>query len=431
MAYAVKMPQMGLSEESCILAKWIKKKGESVKAGDVLFNIETDKSTFDVEAEGDGILLDIFFNDGDEVAVMTNVCVIGQPGESTSKFSPAAKAEEELQASSLQSSSDTKDLKISPRARKLAEKTGVDYKACNPSGPHGRIIERDINELISMGMHYTKSSREYAKAGHIEGTGLGERIRTNDMDVIEMTCFEAYGKEEQGAEKNFETVKLNNIRKIIAKNMTISMSTIPQLTYNTSFDATEVINLREKIKSAGEKIGTADITINDIILFAAARTLPKHKYLNAHMGEDSITLFNTVNLGVAVDTDRGLMVPTVFAADKLSLNEISIQTRKIIEDSKKGTISPDLLRGGTFTVSNLGSLGIESFTPIINPPQTGILGISNISYRTRLENGEASIYPAMGLSLTCDHRAIDGAPSARFLKDLVNCLENITLFLAF
>jgi pyruvate dehydrogenase E2 component (dihydrolipoamide acetyltransferase) len=166
-----------------------------------------------------------------------------------------------------------------------------------------------------------------------------------------------------------------------------------------------------------------------MILFADSRTLGNHKDLNAHFLNDTIRYFHHVNLGIAVDTDRGLMVPTLFGADTLSLNELSIRAKQLAEECKSGSINPDLLRNGSFTVTNLGTLDIESFTPVLNPPQTGILGVNNIVQRAREVNGEYEFYPAMGLSLTFDHRAIDGAPAARFLKELKTNLESFSVLL--
>ena len=202
-----------------------------------------------------------------------------------------------------------------------------------------------------------------------------------------------------------------------------------QLTLNTSFDATRLLALRASLKSGAEKLGLANITLNDMILFAVSRVILNHKDLNAHYLDDTMRYFNNVNLGIAVDTDRGLMVPTVFAAEKLSLNQLSKAAKSVITDAQSGNINPDLLKGASFTITNLGSLGIESFTPVINPPQTGILGVDNITKKIKEVNGQDVTYPAMGLSLTFDHRALDGAPAAKFLKDLCNALENFDLLL--
>ena len=224
--------------------------------------------------------------------------------------------------------------------------------------------------------------------------------------------------------------KLPNIRKVIAKSMHASLSTMAQLTLNTSFDATKLMAFRASLKGGAEKMGLANITLNDMVLYAVSRVLLNHRSLNAHYLDDTMRFFNTVNLGIAVDTERGLLVPTVFGAEKLTLNGLSRAAKSVITEAQQGTISPDKLKGGTFTVTNLGSLGIESFTPVINPPQTGILGVDTITRRIKEVNGEDVSYPAMGLSLTFDHRALDGAPAAKFLKELCFALENFDLLLA-
>ena len=176
-------------------------------------------------------------------------------------------------------------------------------------------------------------------------------------------------------------------------------------------------------------MGLPNITLNDMVLFAVSRVLKNHRALNAHYLDDVMRYFSSVNLGIAVDTNRGLLVPTVFGADKLTLTELARATKSVIGSAQDGSINPDLLKGGTFTVTNLGSLGIESFTPVINPPQTAILGVDNITRRIKEVDGKDVTYSAMGLSLTFDHRALDGAPAAKFLKELCFTLENFDLLL--
>ncbi|MDN5312959.1 MAG: hypothetical protein PWQ68_1932 [Thermoanaerobacteraceae bacterium] len=479
MATPVKMPKIGLSDESAIIAKWYKKKGEQVKAGEVLFAIETDKSTFDVEAEVDGTLLDVFFNEGDEVPVLTDVGVIGSEGEDISSITTGqGKPESQAATQKLQipeaesikpevSSKETVEkaypdlaeaeengiIKISPRARNLAERAGVDFRFTSPTGPEGRIIERDILALIEKGPVFTPAAKEeYLKSGLdlqvSEGTGVGGRITTGDLQknseeqkVEKEASMAAKGLEKQETVQKsviegpqqalqYKEVKFTNIRKVIARNMMNSLSTTAQLTHHATFDATEILAYREKIKAAGEKYGLENITLNDMVLYAVSRTLLNHPDLNAHLVGETMMVFENLHLGVAIDTERGLMVPTIFNANLKSLNEISREVKELAEQCRKGSINPDYLKGGTFTVTNLGPLDVEHFTPILNPPQTGILGVCSITYKPRLVNGQYEYYPAMGLSLTFDHRAVDGAPAARFLKDLKTNLENFSLLLA-
>ena len=210
-----------------------------------------------------------------------------------------------------------------------------------------------------------------------------------------------------------------------------SLSSMAQLTLNSSFDATNIINFRKQLKENKEFLGIDNITINDIVLYAVSRVIMNHRDLNANFINDGTTMryFKNCQLGVAVDTPRGLLVPTLRDANLKSLNEISIEAKELAKAAQGGTISPDLLKGGSFTVTNLGTLGIESFTPVINPPQTGILGVDTLMTRVKNVNGEMKMYQAMGLSLTFDHRAIDGAPAARFLQELCKFLENFSIML--
>ena len=441
MATVVIMPRQGQSVESCIITAFNKKVGDSVEKGDILFSYETDKSSFDEPAPESGKVLAIFREEGDDVPCLENVLVIGNDGEDFSQFipkgadeAPAAapeaateKAPEPKAAPVEEAVSTAKEgtASISPRARLLAEKTGADLLKAVPTGPNGRIIERDVQKLVDMGLTVSGAAKaEYSTA--VEGSGINGKVVLGDLNAkaLEAAVEEAIPVAEYVDEK------IPNIRKIIAKAMCQSLSTMAQLTFNFSFDASKMIALRASLKAGAEKLGLSNITYNDMILFAVSRVLKNYKMFNAHyISEDTMRFFNTVNLGIAVDTERGLMVPTVFGAEKLSLNELSRKAKSVISDAQSGKINPDLLKGATFTVSNLGSFGIESFTPIVNPPQTAILGVCGISKRIKEVNGEDVTYSAMGLSLTVDHRAIDGADAARFLKDLGFALENIDLLL--
>ncbi|MBR2385643.1 MAG: 2-oxo acid dehydrogenase subunit E2, partial [Clostridia bacterium] len=226
----------------------------------------------------------------------------------------------------------------------------------------------------------------------------------------------------------FKDEKMPNIRKVIAKGMTTSLSTMAQLTMNISFDCTNIMAFRKYLKDNAEKLNLPSITVNNIIVFALSRVLKNHKDLNAHLiNNDTMRYFEHVNMGIATDTPRGLLVPTLFGADTMSLSEIAVKSKKLSSDAVGGAINPELLTGGTFTVSNVGTMGIESFTPVINPPQTGILGVNTLETRVKIDkNGAMVPYTAMTLSLTFDHRALDGAPAGKFLKELKEYLENFS-----
>ena len=221
---------------------------------------------------------------------------------------------------------------------------------------------------------------------------------------------------------------MSNMRKVIAKNMMNSLSSMAQLTHNISFDCTNIIALRAFIKANAERLGLPNITFNDIILYAVSRVILNHKALNANLvNGDTMRYFSSANLGIAVDTPKGLLVPVLFGAERMSLKEIAVNAKKLAKEAQAGTLKPDLMSGGSFTVSNIGVYGIESFTPVINPPQTGILGVCALETRVKIgANGEIVPYQAMTLSLTYDHRALDGSPASKFLKELKEYLENFS-----
>lgn len=225
-------------------------------------------------------------------------------------------------------------------------------------------------------------------------------------------------------------VKFSGVRKATAKGMMKSLSTMAQLTHYHSFDASALLALRKQIKANGEAMGMPNITLNDMVLFAVSRILLHHPDLNATMPQENmLRQYHHVHLGMAVDTPKGLFVPTIFNADQMSLAEISTEAKRLAKLCQEGKATPDMLSGATFTVSNVGSLGVEMFTPIVNPPQVGILGVCGTTTRIKEVNGEIKPYQAMGLCLTYDHRAIDGSPASRFVKELCGALENFSLLM--
>ncbi len=440
------MPRQGQSVESCIITAFNIKVGDTVQKGDVLFSYETDKSSFDEPAPENGKILAIFREEGDDVPCLENVLVIGNDGEDFSEFVPKTEAETAPAAPTVAEAAPVAEAatapvaeatataaggigSISPRARLLAEKTHADLLKAVPTGPNGRIIERDVQKLVDMGLTVSPAARDAYDTAR-DGSGISGKVVLGDLNATAVAP-EAPAAPVAAAVPvaAYEDVKLPNIRKVIAKSMHASLSNMAQLTLNSSFDATKLMALRASLKASAEKLGIGNITLNDMVLFAVSRVLLNHRDLNAHYLDDVIRYFNTVNLGVAVDTKRGLMVPTVFGADKMTLNELSKAAKAVITEAQEGTINPDKLKDGSFTVTNLGSLGIESFTPVINPPQTGILGVGTITKRIKEVNGEDVTYPAMGLSLTFDHRALDGAPAAKFLRELCVALENFDILL--
>jgi pyruvate dehydrogenase E2 component (dihydrolipoamide acetyltransferase) len=411
------MPRQGQSVETCIITQWIKRKGDSVKAGDILFSYETDKASFDAEAQAEGILLDVFVNEGDEVPVLTPVAVIGNPGEDSEKFRPGASvtsAANSIQTDSViaelnakpatpvENPSGTSPVRISPRAKAMAVRLGIDPSTLTGTGPNGRIIVRDIETpRIPPVVRSSAATRAPAAAAPL--------IYAAPAGI------------------DFEEKKLTNVRKMIAKAMFESISTSAQLTHHLSADVRRLLLLRKQVKAEMEKGSTVNITLNDMICFAVIRALEKSPEVNSHFTGESLRIFKKVHLGLAVDTQRGLMVAAVQNADDLSLKGLSVRLREVADQCRKGNINPELLAStaASFTVSNLGNYGVEMFTPIINLPQTAILGVNTIIYRPAdLGDGTFGFVPMIGLSLTYDHRAVDGGPATLFLKEIKNQIEN-------
>jgi pyruvate dehydrogenase E2 component (dihydrolipoamide acetyltransferase) len=439
MAKVVIMPKQGQSVESCIITEWYKKKGDKVVPGDVLFSYETDKASFEEEAKDEGILLEVFFNAGDEVPVLTNVCVIGNTGESTNEFRPGGsspKIESTSEKATEVATAQPTEVKpqltkqvegsftgISPRARNLAAAEGIDVKGIVGSGPNGRIIERDIQAVIESRPKMTPLAKKLAAEQNVTptaaGTGLAGAITGKDV----VSTNPVYSNE-------FEIKPLTNMRKLIAKAMHASLQNSAQLTHHLGADARRILSLRNKVKDAVAKGFPVNITLNDMICFATVKALKKFPQVNAQFMGDSMKLFSKVHLGLAVDTDRGLMVPVIKNADDLSITGLANQFKEVANACKKGNISPELLasEAASFTVSNLGNYGVEIFTPVINLPQVAILGVNTIVPRPKdLGDGVYGFVPYLGLSLTYDHRALDGGEATRFVKQVAIEIENLEI----
>lgn len=426
MAVGVLMPKAGITVEECVITEWLKKKGDHVNVGDVLFTYETDKASFECESTAEGEILEIFYEDGDEVPVLVNVCAIGQPGDSIEGLkegsAPAAAPAETAAtttaaapalATAPAAGPANPDAKVSPRARKTAKELGVDATAAAPTGPHGRVIERDVRA-------YAASIPAPAPAA--------ESVPAPTPAPAAAPAPEAKAAEAPAAE--YVDVKFSGVRKATAKGMMKSLSTMAQLTHYHSFDASEILALRKEIKANGEAMGMPNITLNDMVLFAVSRVIKNHPDLNAMMLEENVLRkYTPVHLGMAVDTPKGLFVPTIFNADDMTLAQISAEAKRLAKICQEGKATPDMLAGATFTVSNVGSLGVEMFTPIVNPPQVGILGVCGTTTRVKEVNGEIKTYPCMGLCLSYDHRAIDGSPASRFVKELCHALEHFSLLM--
>ena len=446
MATVIILPKQGQSVESCIITEIKKKKGDTVKKGDVLFSYETDKASFEEESPLDGVVLECFYNDGDEVPVLLDMMVIGQPGdEYAGLLQGGSAASSEQQAVSTESSKqhaeepakaevstttepETRNPKsetsfVSPRAKNLAAAEAIDASQLTGSGPNGRVIEKDVKAALENRPKLTPLAKKIAAEEAVQpqnaGSGLAGTAKSTDLVSPVNTIYGV----------DYEDKKLSNMRKLIAKAMHTSLQNSAQLTHHLGADARNIQNLRKKAKKAFEA-GTlsANLTINDFVCFAVVKALKKFPNVNSHFLGESMRLFNKVHLGLAVDTERGLMVPAVRNADDLSIIGLSNQLKEVANQCKKGAISPELLaaEAATFTVSNLGNYGVEIFTPVINLPQSAILGVNTIVPRPKdLGDGVYGFVPYIGLSLTYDHRALDGGEATRFLKQIAIEIETL------
>lgn len=442
MATIVVMPQLGNSVESCIIVEWQVAVGDTVAVDQTLCSIETDKSTMEVPSTEAGTVLKLLWEEGDEVPVKDPLVIIGEAGEDISSLVPGSddaaapapeSAAEEPAAQTAAAPSfatTTASGAVSPRARALAGAKGIDTGAITEgSGPHGRVIERDVKAAIAAGPAYTSAAQAMGGSA-AQGTGIGGRITTSDLAVPQeatpaVTPTPAAPADFPGASTSEQ---LKGVRKVVAQRMMASLAESAQLTLNTTANASGILALRKKVKNSDEALGLTKITLNDLVCFAVSRTLVNYPAFNAHLEDGTLTKFEQVHLGFAADTPRGLLVPVIRSAQALSLKQFSAEAKRLASEAIAGTISPDYLSGGTFTVSNIGSFGIETFTPVINRPQTAILGVGTIIARPAVNaDGTIGVEQRLNLSLTIDHQVIDGADGARFLKDLVAAIENIDI----
>jgi len=456
MATPVLMPRQGQSVESCILTEWYKNVGDQVSQGDLLFAYETDKAAFEEEAQTDGILLARFYEEGDEVPVLVNTAVIGAKGDSADEFRPdgasagesttpeAAPSEEEAAAEPEEAEApvETKSevivsdgkAAISPRAKKLAKDKRVVLEGIAGSGPGGRIIERDVQEEIKNGKRLTPLAQKKLEGEGLAVPGQGNapfgKITSKDL-VESSTATKQAAKPAApiASTGDYTDIPLSNIRKIIAGAMYNSLQNSAQLTHHLSANASRMLQLRKEVKRRVNEGYGYNITLNDMVVYAVIKALKVYPEANAQFLDGTIRQFNKVNMGLAVDTERGLMVPALLGADDFSLPGLSSQLKNLVESSRGGSVSPDLLapNAASFTISNLGNYGVEMFTPVINLPQVAILGVNTIIQRpTVMADGSFGFQPFIGLSLTYDHRALDGGPATQFLAEIKNQVEKLS-----
>ncbi len=424
MAEAIIMPKTGMAMKEGTIISWLMKEGDMVEKGDIVAEIETDKAAMELESDAEGTILKILYEEGSTVNVTEPIAWVGSPGEAV----PETESSSQIEASPQSSKEDAPreesagavfqegKVAATPAARRTAREQGIDLGSVTPSGSQGEIKQQDV--LDAAGSPATPLAKRMAADRGLdlsEVSGSGHRGKVFSTDLPPRP---AAGED--------TVVPLTTVQRLTGERMVLSSSTIPMVTEHAEADVTRLLALKDEVSEVlGERI-----TINDIVLAAAARALKLYPRMNARLQKDSVLLLGQVNLGFAAAVDKGLVVPVIHEADRYSLAELSRRSRELISKARAGRLTQDELSGGTFTVTNVGMYGITSFTPIINPPEAGILGICAVRSLPRYIDDTLEQRKIMGLSLTFDHRIMDGAQAAAFMKLFVSMLESPASMLA-
>ena len=398
MSVKVIMPPLSQTMDTLVLLGWSKKLGDSVEKGETLFTVETDKASLEVESPGTGTLYEVMAEPNSEVKVGSVIGTILEPGENPPTKSEVG-SEQPLDANIIVESKRTESkedfksklsetrLFASPRARRLVRQSHLDLAQISPTGPRRMVVERDV-------LNFQKLS----------------------------------SKPSQAVSQFDQGIELTNIRKTIAHRMRESLAKTAPVTYMNTADATNLVAQREKV-IAGLEPNDVKPTFTDFFIRILCLVLKVHPDLNSNFDGEKLTRFSVVHMSIAVDTERGLIVPVLHNANDLNILQIANERKRLVERALGNACTLEELSGGTFTISNLGTLGIDYFTPIINPPQVAILAVGQIHQAPVVHDGQLCIRQTVGLAMTCDHRIVDGAPAARFLKDICNLVENPDIIL--
>ncbi|MDQ2981239.1 MAG: 2-oxo acid dehydrogenase subunit E2 [Actinomycetota bacterium] len=401
MAVDVSLPRLAQGMEAGTIVRWLKSEGDQVEKGEALYELDTDKVTQEVEAEASGTLLKILAGEGEEIEVGKRIAVIGEQGEDVpddageaaqevdedkkEEGSPGEAREEERErgreASADDQPSQAKDgeqdgrVKASPLARRIARERDIDLRSLTGTGPEGRVVAEDVERAAATPAHATVGS----------------------------------------APLEAEVVKLSSLRRTIAKRLTKAWEA-PAFQISMSADMTRALALRERLRE--EKV-----TVTDVLTKLCAVALIRHREVNAHFADDELRIFPSAHVGLAVATERGLVVPVQRDCERKSLVQLAAERGALVSRAREGKLTQEDLEGGTFTISNLGMFGVEQFIAVLNPPQAAILAVGAIEERPVAKDGELVVRPLMSMTLTCDHRAIDGAKAAEFLREVKTLLE--------
>ena len=456
MAVEVIMPKAGSEMEEGEIVQWFKNEGDHVEEGEVLLEIVTDKVNMEVEAEATGTLLKILAQAGDVVPVVQTIAWIGEPGEKipganeSGEVAPAETiVEKKVDYTPVKEVEkvDYSGLRATPAARAYARKKGIDLSKVKGSGPKGRIHKDDVLDYkLNSKVKISPLAERIAKIEGINtesivGTGPNGKIMKADIMAVLHGApkVEAAPKAEVAAKAPkapkapnenqwgvVETVPMSPMRKVISKRMSESYFSAPTFVVNVEVDMTELLALRKKVVDAIIEETGKKATVTDFISLAVIKSLMKHPYVNASLSSDEkeMYLHHYVNLSIAVGMESGLVVPVIKGADKMSLKELVVASKEITTKALNGKLKPDEMADSTFTISNLGMYGVKSFVPIINQPNTAILGVSATVPKPVVYNGEVTVRPIMTLTLTADHRVVDGLEGAKFMKTLKEAIEN-------
>jgi pyruvate dehydrogenase E2 component (dihydrolipoamide acetyltransferase) len=437
------MPKMGMTMKVGKISKWYKNEGDSVKKGEDLFEVETEKITNKIESPGSGILFQIVVPSGSTVPIGTILAVIAEKGEQPERIEgiqagvvvemdgdPTKSEPSESKAGPKEE----KRILSTPSARRMAKELGVDLSLVPGTGPDGKVKDADVLKFHEQGPPSPRITPLAAEIVKQEGLNLSEITGTGENGKITKEDVEQFlagskSTDQQDASP-VKVIPFEGMRKAIADNMHASLQNAAQLTAFTEVDVTEMVRFRDLVRAEYKKDDFVKISYNDIIVMATSRALMRHPIMNSTLVGEEILVHGSVHLGIAVALPEGLIVPKVRNAEKKNLLQIATEVRQLAEKARKGTLVVEDVTNGTFTISNVSMLDMDGFTPVLNPPETGILGVGRVKEKPSVFNGEITIRHMMTLSLTFDHRIVDGAPAMTFLKDLARYLEQPMLIMA-
>ena len=445
MATDVIMPKVDMDQETGTVAQWLKKEGDEVKQGEVILVIETDKVAIEVEAPATGILSGILVVEGETVPIATTIAYILGPGESLPEaVKPAQPEKKPLEPKVHQTDW---EVPVTPVARNMATAKGVDLSAVPGTGPQGRVTKKDVQEALAKPVPYgngggkvsaTPAAKRHAKEldvslKNVRGSGPDGRIQASDVTAAAARLAESAAVVAvpiELAAPEIEVVPLRGMRRTIAERITASYQQAPHIGFTWRNDMTQFNETRTQLNAHAEKAGSHKISATALIMKIVSSALARHPWLNASFQEEEIHLYRDINIGMAVALETGLIVPVVRDVENKGVSEIAAEVKALSLRARNGELLPAEVRGGTFTISNLGPFGVEQFNAIINPPEAAILAIGATQNEPVVdEDGQVVVRPMMNITLSADHRVVDGAVAAHFIADLKATLEAPVLLL--